>query len=96
MANDNKVIGFMRARIRKLEQELKCVEGELDRMRVRPDLPTQREDYLLGEMEIANRQLKCKRSCCFASDRSFPVLLVDPFLRCCRLCSRLLGGAGTC
>ena len=37
--------------------------SELERMRARLALPTQREEYVLGEMEIVNRQLECKHDC---------------------------------
>ena len=60
MANDAAVIRYMKARLAKLEQELGSARSELDRMRTRPALPTQREEYVLGEMEIMNRQLECK------------------------------------
>ena len=55
MANDAAVIRYMKARLAKLEQELGSARSELDRMRARPALPTQREEYVLGEMEIVNR-----------------------------------------
>ena len=54
---------YMKARVAKLEQDLKNAQSELDMMRARPALPTQREDYVLGEMEIVNRQLECKHDC---------------------------------
>ena len=63
MANDAAVMRYMKARVAKLEQELENTRGELDRMRARPALPTQREEYVLGEMEIVNRQLECKHDC---------------------------------
>ena len=63
MANDAAVMCYMRARVAKLEQELESARNELDRMRARPALPTQREEYVLGEMEIVNRQLEGKHDC---------------------------------
>ena len=63
MANDAAVIRYMKARLAKQEQELASARSELDRMRTRPALPTQREEYVLGEMEIVNRQLECKHDC---------------------------------
>ena len=63
MANDAAVMRYMKARVTKLEQELGNARSELDRMRARPALPTQREDYVLGEMEIVNRQLECEHDC---------------------------------
>ena len=53
----------MKARLAKQEQELASARSELERMRARPALPTQREEYVLGEMEIVNRQLECKHDC---------------------------------
>ena len=32
---------------------------------MRPALATQREDYVLGEMDLVNRQLECECSPCF-------------------------------
>ena len=63
MANDAAVMRYMKARVAKLEHELGNARSELDRMRARPGLPTQREEYVLGEMEIVNRQLECKHDC---------------------------------
>ena len=50
------------------------VQGEMDRMRARPALSTQREDYVLEEMEIVNRQLDCEHTCYFVVERFFTVL----------------------
>ena len=87
---------YMKARVVKLEQELGSARGELDRMRARPALPTQREEYVLGEMEIVNRQLECKHDCLdFLRVHSLSIF-VDPIAPCCRFCSRFLGGAGSC
>ena len=61
--NDAAVMRYMNARVAKLEQELGSARSELDRMRARPALPTQQEEYVLGEMEIVNRQLECKHDC---------------------------------
>ena len=63
MANDAAVMRYMKARLAKQEQELASVRSELDRMRARPALPTQREEYVLGEMEIVNRQLERRHDC---------------------------------
>ena len=63
MANDAAVIRYMKARLAKQEQELASVRSKLDRMRARPALPTQWEEYVLGEMEIVNRQLERKHDC---------------------------------
>ena len=65
MANDAAVMRYMKARVAKLEQELESTRNELDRMRARPTLPIQREEYVLGEMEIVNRQLECKHDCSY-------------------------------
>ena len=94
MANDAAVIRYMKARRAKLEQELENTRSELERMRARPALPTQREEYVLGEMEIVNRQLECKHDCLDLMS-SQPVPFCSPNLCCCRFCSRFPGGAGS-
>ena len=65
VANDAKVMAYMKARVVKLEQELKNAQIDLNTMRARPALATQREKYVLGEMDLVNRQLECECSPCF-------------------------------
>ena len=55
---------YMKAKYVKMDQELKSARDELDRMRARPGLPGQRERYVLGEMDIVNRQLECEYDSC--------------------------------
>jgi len=43
-----------------LEQELKKTRAELELLRSRPSFATQREEYVLGEIDNVNRQLDCK------------------------------------
>ena len=51
---------YMKARVVKLEQDLKSAQRELDTLRMRPAPATEREDYVLGEMDLVNRQLECE------------------------------------
>ena len=60
MANDAKVMEYIKTRCVRLEQELKSAQRELNTLRMRPALATQREDYVLGEMDLVNRQLDCE------------------------------------
>ena len=62
VANDTKVMEYMKTRVVKLEQELRSARSDLDVMKASPPLATQREDYVLGEMELVNRQLECEYS----------------------------------
>ena len=59
VVNDAKVMEFMKAKYVKMEQLLKNAHDELNRLRMRPALATQRERYVLGEMKLVNRQLDC-------------------------------------
>ena len=65
VVNDAKVMEFMNAKFVRMEQDLKDAQAELSRLRDRPALATQREDYVLREMELVNRQLECKFDSCF-------------------------------
>ena len=65
VANDARVMAYMKARVVKLEQELKSAQRDLDMMKARPAPATQQEDYVLGEMDLVNRQLECEYSPCF-------------------------------
>ena len=64
VANDAKVMEYMKARFVSLEQELKSAKNELKILKMRAALATQREAYVLGEMEIVNRQLDCECDPC--------------------------------
>ena len=48
----------MREKISRLEQDPASANRELDRMRSRPAPATERENYVLGEMDFVNRQLE--------------------------------------
>ena len=57
--NDQRVITFMRNKVVELESKLKSAELELERLRSRPVAPfSQREDFLLGEIDLICRQLQ--------------------------------------
>ena len=57
--NDQRVITFMRNKIVELESKLKVAELELARLKSRPVLPfAQREEFLLGEIDLISRQLQ--------------------------------------
>ena len=64
VVNDAKVMEFMKAKFVRMEQDLNDAQAELNRLRARPTLSTQREDYVLGEMDLVNRQLECKFESC--------------------------------
>ena len=64
VANDAKVMEYMKTRCMRLERELKSAQRELDTLRMRPAPATQREDYVLGEMDLVNRQLECEYHLC--------------------------------
>ena len=53
------MITFMRNKNAELESKLKVAELELERLKSRPVLPFgQREEFLLGEIELISRQLQ--------------------------------------
>ena len=57
--NDQRVITFMRNKVVELESKLKRAELESERLRSRPVAPfSQREEFLLGEMDLISRQLQ--------------------------------------
>ena len=64
MANDAKVMEYMKTRVVRLEQDLKSAQSELNMLKMRPALATQREDYVLVEMDLVNRQLDCEYNSC--------------------------------
>jgi hypothetical protein len=75
--NDARVLAFAKNRVQELEQELKNTRAELALLRSKPSFATQREKYVLGEMDIVNRQLDCK----FTTSSFFPNFCI--FLRLC-------------
>ena len=57
--NDQRVITFMRNKVVELESKLKSAELELERLRSWPVAPfSQREEFLLGQMDLISRQLQ--------------------------------------
>ena len=64
VVNDAKVMEYMKVKYVKMEQELKNAQAELNRLGTRPALATQRERYVLGEMDLVNRQLDCEFESC--------------------------------
>ena len=58
--NDARVLAFATNRVKELEQELRSTQAELVLLRSRPSFATQREEYVLGEMDNINRQLECE------------------------------------
>ena len=70
VVNDAKLMEYMKEKYVKMEQELKNAQDELNRLGARPALATQRERYVLGEMDLVNRQLDCEFEPCSA-DKTF-------------------------
>jgi len=58
--NDARVLAYAKNRVRELEQKLKSTQAELALLRSLPSFATQREHYVIGEMEYINRQLDCE------------------------------------
>ena len=57
--NDQRVITFMRNKVLEVESKLKAAELELNRLKSRPAAPfSQREEFLLGEIDLISRQLQ--------------------------------------
>ena len=52
VANDARVMAFAKARVVQLEQDLRSAQNELNTLKARLALATQREDYVLGEVEL--------------------------------------------
>ena len=48
----------MQEKMSRLEQDLASANREIDRLRSRPAPVTERENYVIGEMDIVNRQLE--------------------------------------
>ena len=71
VVNDAKVMEYMKAKYVSMQQELKSAQDELNRLRTRPGLFSQREDYVLGEMDIVNRQLECEYDLCLVYNYVF-------------------------
>ena len=65
MRNDARVLAFAKNKVVQLTQELKNTQAELKILKGKPAFATQREDYVLAEVEIVNSQLDGK-DCPFA------------------------------
>ena len=55
---NSRALDDARNRIKELEQELVEKQAELDLLNSRPSFATQRENYVMEEMESVNRQLE--------------------------------------
>ena len=55
---------YAKAKYVEMNQELENAQDELNRLRASPALATQRERYVLGEMDLVNRQLDCEFESC--------------------------------
>ena len=60
--NDQKLITWMRQSIIKLEEAVKSKQAKIDELRARPAPSTEREMYLLSEIEMIGRQLESEYS----------------------------------
>ena len=58
MKNDARVLDYAKKRVARLELELKASHADIKILQGRPALSTQREVYILGEMDDSNRQLE--------------------------------------
>ena len=56
--NDARVLSYAKSRVAALEKELKIAQTELKILKAKPALATQREEYVLAEVEHSNRQLE--------------------------------------
>ena len=63
-------MAWMKTRIVNLERELKDVRAALDTERARAAPSSEREDYLIGELDLINQMFECEdtrpnlRLCC--------------------------------
>ena len=55
-------MAYMKTRIGNLERELKDVRAALDAERARAAPSSEREDYLIGELDLINRMLECENT----------------------------------
>ena len=56
--NDTRALALAKNRVSELEQELKSARAELELLRSKSSFATQRENYVLREMDNINRQLE--------------------------------------
>ena len=55
-----RVSGWLQDKVDRLEGELARANREIDRLHSRPAPASDRENYIIGEMDFINRQLECK------------------------------------
>ena len=69
--NDSKLINWMRQTIIRLEAEIKAKQATIDELHARPAPSTEREMYLLSEIEMIGRQFESEYStlCLFLRQR---------------------------
>ena len=60
--NDSKLINWMRQSIVKLEADVKSKQAKIDELNARPAPSTEREMYLLSEIEMIGRQFESEYS----------------------------------
>ena len=60
--NDRKLINWMRQSIVKLEADVKAKQAKIDELNARPAPSTEREMYLLSEIELIGRQFESEYS----------------------------------
>ena len=60
--NDRKLINWMRQSIVKLEEVVKTKQSKIDELNARPAPSTEREMYLLSEIELIGRQFESEYS----------------------------------
>ena len=60
--NDRKLINWMRQSIVKLEAGVKAKQAKIDELNARPTPSTEREMYLLSEIELIGRQFESEYS----------------------------------
>ena len=60
--NDRKLINWMRQSIVKLEADVKSKQAKIDELNARPAPSTEREMYLLSEIEMIGRQFESEYS----------------------------------
>ena len=99
--NDRKLMNWLRQSIIKLEAEVKAKQVTIDELHARPAPSTEREMYLLSEIELIGRQFESEYStlCLFLSVTLSPALgLIMSFTRCGepRLAGRKPAGGRTC
>ena len=54
------VSGWLQDKVDRLEGELARANREIDRLHSRPAPASDRENYIIGEMDFVNRQLECR------------------------------------